>query len=102
MDETKNEPYYPLSDIQNLVKEGDRFITMKATVDATYINFSKDDIYSTILALKESDFYKSMQAEHNPLLWHDVYHHQHDAAELLLYIKLQIKKNAVVISFKEK
>ena len=102
MAELKNEPHYRLSEIQELVKEGKRFITMTATQDGSYIGFYKDDIFSTILALNHSDFYKSMQGEHNPLLWHDVYHYQHDGADILLYIKLQIKKKAVVISFKEK
>lgn len=102
MAETKNEPHYPLSDIQELVKEGNRFISMTATIDGSYINFQKDDIFDTVLALRESDFHKSMQGEHNPLLWHDVYHYKYDGADLLLYIKLQIKKKAVVVSFKER
>jgi hypothetical protein len=102
MAETKSEPHYPISDIQELVNEGKRFITMTATIDGTYIDFGKDDIYNTVLALKESNFYKSMQSDKNPILWHDVYHYQHDGVDILLYIKLQIKKNAVVVSFKEK
>lgn len=102
MAETKSEPHYLLSDIHELVNEGKRFITMQATKDGSYIDFYKDDIFDTVLALRESDFHKSMQGEHNPLLWHNVYHYKHDGADLLLYIKLQIKKKAVVISFKEK
>jgi hypothetical protein len=101
MAKTKNKPYYSLSDIQALVKSGERFITHAAMIDGSYIDFSVDGIYSTVLALKESDFYKSMQSDKNPLLWQDVYHHKHRTTEIKLYIKLQIKARAVVISFKE-
>lgn len=99
---TNQNPHYSLELIKQLIESGDRFVTKQATLDASYIGFTKEDIYQVILDLKASDFYKTMEAENNPLLWHDVYHYKHDEADVTLYIKLQIKKNAVVISFKEK
>jgi hypothetical protein len=61
-----------------------------------------DDIYNTILLLESEHLYKSMKSEKNPLLWQDVYHYADEDADIVLYIKLQINKKAVVISFKQK
>lgn len=101
MSKANSKPYYSLSDVQQLVSEGNRYIAGSATTDGSYIGFGKDEIYETILSLNENDFYKSMQSEKNHLLWQDVYKYYHESRSLLLYIKLQIKKKAVVVSFKE-
>ncbi len=94
-------PKYSLDEIQQLVKDGKRFISKQATIDADYIGFKSDHIYAVVLKLKASDFYKSMQSEKNALLWQDVYHYHHDE-DTVLYVKLQITNKAVVVSFKEK
>lgn len=101
MPETKNRPHHSLEDIKRLVHEGNRIVSKQATLDGSYIGFKKEDIYKVVLDLKASDFYKSMQSEKNELLWQDVYHHRLDKKDMTLYVKLQIKKHAVVISFKE-
>ena len=102
MSDEQNYPHYSLEKIQQLVRDGHRFISHQATMDADYIGFKHDNIYAVVLDLKGSDFYKSMPSDRNPLLWQDVYHYHHDGIDMILYVKLQIKKNAVVVSFKEK
>lgn len=102
MSNTKSNPHYSLEEIKQLVRNGQRVITYQATLDADYIGFNHESIYSVVLDMNESHFYKSMVSEKNPLLWQDVYHYQRDGIDMILYVKLQINKNAVVISFKEK
>ena len=102
MGKPESSPTYSLQEIQSLVKEGKRFITNQASIDADYIDFNHEDIFRVVLALKESHFFKSMQSEHNPLLWQDVYHYHDDGVDMTLYVKLQIRDRAVVVSFKEK
>jgi hypothetical protein len=99
---TKSNPQYSLEEIKQLVRNGQRVITYQSTLDADYIGVNHESIYSVVLDMKESYFYKSMISEKNPLLWQDVYHYQRDDLDMILYVKLQINKKAVVISFKEK
>lgn len=99
---TKKIPHYNLEDIKQLVNEEDVFVTNQATLDADYIGYKHKEIFEVILNLKESDFYKSMPAEKNPLLWQDVYHYEVNDTGIVLYVKLQVRGKAVVVSFKEK
>jgi len=102
MSDTNEYPKYSLEEIQQLIRDGKRFISNQAIIDADYIDFTHEDIYAVVLDLRESDFYKSMQSDKNPLLWQDVYHYHHNGVDMTLYVKLQIRKQAVVVSFKEK
>lgn len=99
---TKKIPHYDLQEIKSLIESGDVFITETARCDADYIGMVVDDIYNTVLSLEPKHLYKSMKSEKNPLLWQDVYHYTDEDADMVLYIKLQINKKAVVISFKQK
>lgn len=96
-----NEPYYSLKQIQSLISSGESLITKTARLDAEYIGYNTEKIYETIKKLSVENFYKSMESNRNPLLVQDVYHFEDIEKDLKLYIKLQIKENAVVISFKE-
>lgn len=96
------QPHYNLEEIKELIRDGDRFITKSASIDASYIDFTHEGIYQAVLDLESSDFYKTMEAKNNSMLWHDVYHHRDEGSDITLYIKLQIKRKAVVISFKER
>jgi motility quorum-sensing regulator/GCU-specific mRNA interferase toxin len=100
MGATRNTPTYSLDKIQQEALEGNLYITKTATLDASYIDMSNEDIVDVVTHLSDKDFYKSMESEKNSLLWQDVYHYKFD--DFTLYIKLQIKGKAVVISFKEK
>ena len=57
-------------------------------------------MFEVIAKLTAKNLYKSMTSYSNHLLWHDVYHSKYEDVEL--YIKLQVKENAIIISFKER
>lgn len=101
MSDTKNTPHYDLQEIKSLIVAGDVFITESARCDADYIGMTVDDISTTILSLEPHNLYKSMKSDKNPLLWQDVYHYSDEDIDMMLYIKLQINKNATVVSFKQ-
>jgi motility quorum-sensing regulator/GCU-specific mRNA interferase toxin len=59
-----------------------------------------DEVLAVIDDLKPMDLYKSMTSYNNHLLWQDVYHSSYEGIEL--YIKLQVKEDVIIISFKER
>lgn len=68
---------------------------------STYgLGLDEDDILMAVLDLECEDLCKTMQSRAVPGLWQDVYHIRYN--DYLLYIKLQISRSAIVISFKEK
>ncbi|MEY4503866.1 MAG: hypothetical protein RL154_158 [Pseudomonadota bacterium] len=73
---------------------------MSASNGAMELGMSDNDIISSILQLKSSSFYKTMQSEKISTLWQDVYHTNY--MNKIIYIKMQITAKAVIISFKEK
>ncbi len=98
----KNNPAYDLSEIQRKVGAGAFRITFSARAGAALLGLGEADIVRCVLELRQSDFYKSMEAETAPGLWQDVYRPVFEG--LLLYVKVQIaiQGDAVVISFKER
>ena len=101
MGQSSKTPTYDLDEIKREALEGNLYITNTATIDASYFDMCNDDIVEIVTLLSYSDFYKSMKSDKNPLLWQDVYHYKVDE-DFILYIKLQMRGKAVVVSFKEK
>ncbi len=93
-------PTYELDRIKELVRNGERVITLSALAGARELGLDEEDIDKVVLGLRAGDFHKTMPAERIPSLWQDVYRPVHEGIEL--YVKLQISSSAVVISFKRK
>lgn len=75
---------------------------MRATVSAlaggTELGFSFEDIVAVILALRASDFYKSMTTHVDHRIWQDVYHPRTSAGKV--YLKLTVLNDVLIVSFK--
>lgn len=95
-------PKYDLAIIQTMIAAGEYRITSSAMRDAAMIDYDSKDIKRIVLSLKTDDFYKSMPSHKSETIWQDVYHKTIKEDGVNLYIKLQIVKDAIIISFKEK
>lgn len=91
---------YSLESIKKLISKGESIITTSALTGAAELGFMDEDIYSAILLLSDEDFYKTMASTKRKSTYQDVYRKEYKG--VLLYIKLQIVEQAIVISFKEK
>ena len=96
----KRVAHYSLQDIKELIRTKSYFVTLSARQSYTALGLSDDDMLEVIEKLTAKNLYKSMTSYNNHLLWHDVYHSKYEDVEL--YIKLQVKENAIIISFKER
>ncbi len=98
----KNDPAYDLSDIQRKVSKGEFRITFSARAGAALLGLGEAEIVRCVLDLRQSDFYKSMEAEKAPGLWQDVYRPVFEGLVLYVEVQIAIQGDAVVISFKER
>ena len=92
--------HYSLSMIKELIAKKKYVVTLSARQSYTALGLEDDEVLKVIDGLKPIDLYKSMTSYNNHQLWHDVYHSSHEGIEL--YIKLQVKEDAIIISFKER
>ena len=81
------------------MQKGCVYPTKTALKSAAALGFTVSDMLYVIESLEVSDLYKSMTSHKKNSIWHDVYHYP--AEEGNLYIKLQIVRDVVIISFKE-
>lgn len=92
--------HYNLELIKTLIKQNRYFVTASARKAYTELGIEDKEAIEIILNLTARDLYKSMTSYMDSTIWQDVYHGQ--LKEIKLYIKLQVKEEAIVISFKEK
>lgn len=92
--------HYSLSIIKDLIAKKKYVVTLSARQSYTALGLEDDEVLEVIDGLKSIDLYKSMTSYTNHQLWHDVYHSSHEGVDL--YIKLQVKEDAIIISFKER
>jgi len=99
----KKKPHYSLSEIQLLVasRKANAF-TATALLGAAELGLSPSEAVNVVLALRQTDFYKSMTTHADHQIWQDVYHASLKS-RLTAYIKVTLRENGiVVIQFKEK
>ena len=96
----KRVAHYSLETIKKMIREDNYMVTLSARQTYTELGLSDDEVLEIIDELKASNLYKSMTSYQNHKIWHDVYHSSYRGIEL--YIKLQVKENAIIISFKER
>ena len=86
--------------IKELISKKKYVVTLSARQSYTTLGLEDDEVLRVIDDLKPANLYKSMTSYNNHKLWHDVYHSSHKGFEL--YIKLQVKEDVIIISFKER
>ncbi|MFZ3019411.1 MAG: type II toxin-antitoxin system MqsR family toxin [Gallionella sp.] len=99
----KKKPHYSLGEVQRMVevRKANAF-TATALMGAAELGLSPDETVNVALALRQTDFYKSMTTHANHQVWQDVYHARLKSGSIA-YIKVTLRENGiVVIQFKEK
>lgn len=92
--------HYNLESIKELMHQNKYYITASARSYYVGLGIDDDEVLDVIFNLLPADLYKSMTSYNNSAIWQDVYHSK--LREIKLYIKLQIRQEAIVISFKER
>jgi motility quorum-sensing regulator/GCU-specific mRNA interferase toxin len=73
--------------------------TFSALASAEMLGFDLDGMIAVVMALKSSDFYKSMTSHADHRVWHDVYRPTTAAGDV--YLKLTVIDDVLIVSFKE-
>ena len=92
--------HYSLKTIKEFISKKKYVVTLSARQSYIAMGLEDDEVLAVIDNLKPMNLYKSMTSYNNHLLWHDVYHSSYEGMEL--YIKLQVKEDVIIISFKER
>ena len=95
----KRSPHCPLPRVRILVEAGKVRTTQTARAGAVTLGFSYADMLAVVLALKPTDFYKSMTTCADHTIWQDVYRPKTTAGDV--YLKLTVIDDVLIVSFKE-
>lgn len=96
----KSKPHHHLPTIKKLIREGRTEITQTALLDALSLGLEQHEVFAIVASLTRKSFYKSMTSYQNSQYWQDVYRPQTSVGKL--YIKLILRDNVLIVSFKEK
>jgi motility quorum-sensing regulator / GCU-specific mRNA interferase toxin len=96
----KLKAHYPLTTVKRLVAERRVSFTVTAVAGAAAMGFTTDQMLSVVSRLTNRKLYKSMTSHVDHKVWHDVYHA--DTAGGVVYLKLTILEDFLIVSFKEK
>jgi len=96
----KRTPHSKLSRVHQLVKAGAVRATFSALDGAAAMGCCRlADMCAVVLALKPTDFYKSMTTHGDHTIWQDVYRPSTPWGRL--YLKLTVVDEVLIVSFKE-
>lgn len=95
----KRTPHCKLTIVRALVEAGKVRTTQTARLGALALGFGYSDMLEVLLALKPSDFYKSMTTYADHTIWQDVYRPSTKAGDV--YLKLTVIDDVLIVSFKE-
>jgi len=73
---------------------------MTAVTGGAAMGFNTNEMLDVVSNLENRNLYKSMTSHADHTVWHDVYHA--DTHHGVVYLKLTIVENLLIISFKEK
>ena len=96
----KRKAHYPLAKVRQLVMEGCVEFTMTAAAGGAAMGFDAKGMLDVVCSLENRNLFKSMTSRADYTVWHDVYHA--DTRRGVVYLKLTIAENLLIISFKEK
>jgi motility quorum-sensing regulator/GCU-specific mRNA interferase toxin len=95
----KRSPHCQLARVKDLVAAGKVRTTHTARVGAAALGLSYREMLAVVLALKPSEFYKSMTTHADHRIWQDVYRPKTKAGDV--YLKLTVIDDVLIVSFKE-
>ncbi|OYT93322.1 MAG: mRNA interferase MqsR [Burkholderiales bacterium PBB3] len=95
----KSSPHCSLRLVHALIHAKKVRTTQTARVGADALGFDFVGMMAVVLALKPTDFYKSMTTHADHTLWQDVYHPKTAVGNV--YLKLMVVDDLLIVSFKE-
>ncbi len=97
----KGTPHSKLLVIKALIEAGSVRATASAFNGARELGINDlAGMCAVVLALKASDFYKSMTSHSDHRIWQDVYHPKTERGDEV-YLKLTVIDDVLIVSFKE-
>ena len=96
----KRKAHYPLTTVKRLTAERRASFSVTAVPGVAAMGFATDEMLSVVSGLTNRSLYKSMTSHADHTIWHDVYHA--DTARGVVYLKLTVLENLLIVSFKEK
>ena len=96
----KRKAHYPIATVKRLIAEGRVGFTMTAVAGGAAMGFAAEEMLDVVSSLASRNLYKSMTSHADHKVWHDVYHV--DTERGVVYLKLTIVADLLIISFKEK
>lgn len=95
----KGTPHRELPAVKALIEAGRVRTTNAARAGADALGFDYAGMLAVIMALKPTDFYKSMTTHADHTIWQDVYRPNTQAGDV--YLKLTVTDDVLIVSFKE-
>lgn len=95
----KGTPHCKLPVLKALAEAGKVRTTHAARVGADALGFDYAGMLAVVMALKPTDFYKSMTTHADHTIWQDVYRPSTPAGDV--YLKLTVIDDVLIVSFKE-
>lgn len=95
----KRTPHCVLAVAQALVAAGKVRTTHSARVGASELGLAFAEMLDVVMALRPSDFYKSMTTQADHTIWQDVYRPSTKVGQV--YLKLTVIDDVLIVSFKE-
>jgi motility quorum-sensing regulator/GCU-specific mRNA interferase toxin len=95
----KLSPHHPLPYIKQLITERKVRTTYSALAGAAALSIDFEGMLAVVTALSARDFYKSMTTHADHRVWQDVYRPHTSAGDI--YLKLTVKEDVLIVSFKE-
>ncbi|MBI4757073.1 MAG: type II toxin-antitoxin system MqsR family toxin [Betaproteobacteria bacterium] len=95
----KGTPHCKLPAVKALAEAGKVRTTHAARVGADALGFDYAGMLAVVMALKPTDFFKSMTTHADHTIWQDVYRPSTPAGDV--YLKLTVIDDVLIVSFKE-
>ena len=92
-------PHCKLPVVKALIEAGKVRSTVSALTGGAALGFDFEGIVGVVMALRPSDFYKSMTTHGDHRVWQDVYRPATPAGKV--YVKLTVIDDVLIVSFKE-
>lgn len=96
----KRRAHYPLATVKQLIEKGRVRFTMTAVAGGAAMGFDAVEMLNVVSSLTNRNLFKSMTSHADHTVWHDVYHVA--VRRRLVYLKLTIVEDLLIVSFKEK
>lgn len=95
----KQSPHCKLQVVKALVQAGHVRATLSALSGGAALGLGFDGMLAAVMALKPSDFLKSMTTHADHRIWQDVYKPSTQLGDV--YLKLTVIDDVLIVSFKE-